>query len=161
MIAENFLKSDTQLSGLIDAFGRADPSVLTDVLAGTMGKVTVRTQLTPAFSFEPFARDPETGEPDPEASASAFNPLAWLKPEITIDTPAGPQQWAPYGTPDDYATVRLTGAAAFVGGAIGWALGIPYSKVALAGGALAMVGPSLLGGAVERVKGLLSGEDAP
>lgn len=160
MIGESLFKSDSQLSGLIDAFGRADASVLLSALDGAVGKVTVRTQLTPAFSFDPFARDPGTGAPVEQAEPSLFSPLSWLKPEITIETAAGPQVIAPYGRPDDRAGLRLLGAGALVGGSLGWFFGVPFSGYVAGGGALVLFGQAVLDTAVEKVKSLLATEEA-
>lgn len=158
MIGENLFKSDAQLGGLLDAFGRSDPSVLMSALDGAIGRVTIRTQVTPAFSFDPFAVAGEEGEIVEEPKPSLFDPLSWLKPEITIETAAGPQVIAPYGHPDGLAGLRLLAAGGVLGGSIAWWFGVPFAKYVTAGGALVLFGPTLLEIVLDKAKSLLASD---
>ena len=66
-----------------------------DILSGA-GKalvkgISVRSQLAPDFTFDPWAPTPPGAKPNWI--------LSLAKPEVTIDTPNGPVVIAPYGTP--------------------------------------------------------------
>jgi len=54
-------------------------------------EVTFRTQISPPITVSPFAETPERGPPNPL--------LAFLKPQVEIETPGGVMVLAPYGTP--------------------------------------------------------------
>lgn len=84
-------------------------SAATDLVRGigkaTVKSVTVRSQIAPQFSFDPFAETP------PDAKPNWI--LNLVKPEITLDTVNGPIVIAPYGTPERQYGIPI---AAVLGG---------------------------------------------
>lgn len=127
---------------LSNAFGSGDPSRVASALTSVaIRRVTVRTQITPPFSYEPsYSAD---GTPAPAPGASALNPLAWLKPEFTVEPLVGaPIVVAPYGSPSSNYLPHLAGALA---GAVAlfafWRGAIAIAKTAaLVGGGLLLAG---------------------
>jgi len=93
----------------------ADVSItsIASSLARSMVKgVTVRSQVTPDYTYDPWATSPEP----PPGNSWLMN---FVKPEVTIDT--GPDSVpivvAPYGTPTEnyIPQVAIGGVAALVG----------------------------------------------
>lgn len=84
-----------------------------DVGRRFVGEVTLRTQISPPVTFDPFA---------PTPSAAPTNPLlSLLRPEVTVRAPDGSTALvvAPYGHPTgNYLPWLLVGVAAFVLGAV-------------------------------------------
>jgi len=74
--------------------------------------VTVRSQVTPDYTYDPWAPSPEA----PPADSWLMN---LVKPEVTIQTSGAPIVVAPYGTPtENYIPHALFGGAAAVIGTI-------------------------------------------
>ena len=84
---------DGDWAGAVQALGR-----------GTVTSVTIRTQFSPPFTFDPFAETPPDAPPNPI--------LALVKPEITIDTAGGALVMAPYGEPTANYLPRLVAGVA-------------------------------------------------
>jgi len=81
---------------------------------GAVKGVTIRTQVSPAVTLDPFSTSPPDAPPNPI--------LMFLKPEITVDTAAGKMVMAPYGTPTANHLPWLIGGALVFG--IGLVTGI-------------------------------------
>lgn len=93
------------------------PEVLNSLLQGSVRKVTFRSQLTPPYEYDPWS-------PSPPPSESQSWLMDLVKPEVIVDTAAGPISIAPYGVPEaDYSILAAAGAVATLVGAvvaIGW-----------------------------------------
>ena len=75
-------------SAIVDGDWRQAVSALGQ---GAVKGVTIRTQVSPPVTVDPFAPSPRDAPPNPL--------LSFLKPEITIETAAGTMVMAPYGKP--------------------------------------------------------------
>jgi len=88
----------------------SDPaSLLQQVTASAVHEITLRSQITPTFSYSPPA---EPSEPEPDRPPSLL--LRLIKPEVTIDTVAGPYVIAPYGPPERNLTPVFLIAGGFM-----------------------------------------------
>jgi hypothetical protein len=133
------------LALLGNALTTGDPSRITSALTSVaIRRVTVRTQITPGFSYEPSYD--ANGTPQAAPGASILNPLALLKPEITIEPVVGsPIVVAPYGSPTTNYLPHLAGAVAGTVALIAFWRG----ALALAKGAALVGGGLLLAGVVK------------
>ncbi len=79
---------------------------------GLVKSVTVRSQITPDYTYDPWAPVPEA----PPGGGGSFL-MDLVKPEITVETSAGPVAIAPYGAPtENYVPhVVFGGLAAVIG----------------------------------------------
>lgn len=81
--------------------------LFSSVTARAIQDITFRSQVTPDFSYQPTHTPPgppgpqgPPGPPAPPEPAAPRNVLMELvKPEVTIQSVAGPMTFAPYGTP--------------------------------------------------------------
>ena len=87
-------------------------NVLDAALKASVQRVTFRSQVTPDYSYDPFA-------PSAPPSEGHGWLMGFIKPEITVETAAGPIVIAPYGSPTaNYAPLAAAGGiATIVGGA--------------------------------------------
>lgn len=91
--------------------------MLAAMLQGTVQGVTVRSQVTPDYTYDPWAPSPPPTEGQ-----------AWLmqlvKPEVILHTAGGDMSIAPYGPPtESYGLLAAAGGVATLVGAImliGW-----------------------------------------
>lgn len=81
---------------------------------GAVRSITIRTQISPPITLDPFAEAPPDAPPNPF--------LAFLKPEITVETPTGAMTVAPYGRPTTNYLPWLIAATVLVG--LGVTIGI-------------------------------------
>lgn len=81
-------------------------------LQSTVRKVTFRSQVTPDYTYDPWA----PSAPPAQGQAWLMN---FVRPEVTVDTVAGPIVIAPYGAPEhDYGLALGLGAAASLVGIV-------------------------------------------
>lgn len=74
---------------------RGAPDLASNLVLGSVRRVTVESQFLPAITFEPSLDS--SGRP---TQPSSFNPLAWIKPKVTVELLAGPPiTYAPAGEP--------------------------------------------------------------
>lgn len=86
--------------------------VLNAALQGTVRKVTFRSQVTPDYVYDPFA----PSAPPSEGQSWLMN---FIRPEVTVETIAGPVVVAPYGTPEhDYGLALALGSVAGLVGVV-------------------------------------------
>jgi hypothetical protein len=91
-------------------------SFLTGAAGKVVNRITISTELTGPMSFQPFPPGvPIRGASPPPETTSPL--LKLLKPQIVIDTVAGPVGAAPYGEPSGLGTplVLLAGVFMLVG----------------------------------------------
>lgn len=109
------------LTGLLSSLGSGAGAVVSSL--GNASTVTIQTQLTPPVTFSPNAG----GQPEASGPGSGFpsllNPLAWLKPQITLNVAGQTVTTAPYGTPDGNYLPRLVTLGAGLAGATLFAVG--------------------------------------
>lgn len=94
-------------------------NIFSEIAKETVKGVRFRSQLTPEYSYDPWAASPPRTEP-----GVADWIMRQIKPEVTIETAGGPITVAPYGAP----TEDLKPKAAVIAGltvlgvvtAIGW-----------------------------------------
>lgn len=105
-------------AGAAQALASGDWTAATSVLGrAAVRSITIRTQVSPPFTVDPFAPTQPDAPPNPL--------LSWLKPEVTIETTSGNLVMAPYGTPSANYLPWLLGAIALFG--IGAVVGIGYA----------------------------------
>jgi hypothetical protein len=97
----------------------AGESLVSSLAQGAVKSVTFRSQVTPDYTYDPWA--PAPPPPPDEGSGWLMN---FVKPAVTIETAMGPVEVAPYGEPtENYGQVVLAGGLAALVGVIvliGW-----------------------------------------
>lgn len=107
------------MSAIGAILGRVASSVEADALASVRA-VRFRSQLTPDVDYDPNA--PSAPAESGGGLGAAF--LAFMKPQVTIETAQGSYVYAPYGAPEGtYFWYAVGGAAVLVfGGAVAFAV---------------------------------------
>ena len=105
-------------AGAAEAIASRDWTAATSAIGrSAVRSITIRTQVSPPFTVDPFA---------PTQPDAPTNPLlSWLKPEVTIETASGALVMAPYGTPTRNHLPGLLGGIVLLG--IGAVIGIGYA----------------------------------
>ncbi len=85
------------------------PNPLSMLPQGVIRRVTVKSSLTPAVSFDPNAADPGDRSPSGEGPVGFL--LGFLRPAAYVETAAGEITVEPYGPPFDLGplTVVISG----------------------------------------------------
>ncbi len=90
----------------------ADDGLLSSVAKGMVKSVTFRSQVTPDYTYDPWAPSP----PPQEGSGWL---MELVKPSVEVQTSAGPVLIEPYGTPtENYGPVVAVGALGALAAAV-------------------------------------------
>lgn len=130
---------NASIQAILSSVARGDTrTAASDLVLGSVKRVTVETSFFPTLTFEPTLD--ANGQP---TQPSGFDPLSWLRPKVTVELLAGPPiVYAPRGEPSANYFLHGLGLAGLAVAALAFARGaLSVAKpVAVVAGGLVLLG---------------------